>query len=450
MARFRQIVLEKELEERLAWLVFLRWFAAAGVAVVIIASQFILRLDVPILPLLGGNALLLVYNLVCWLCIRRIEKGRGQPTWFKKATRLGNLQIFVDLFLLAYLIHFAGGVENPFILFFIFHMVIASILLSNLAAYLQATWALILLWGLFGMESTGLLPHLHLEGFLPDNLCLYHTRFLPGLLAVFTGTLYLVVYMTTSIVNRMREGEHQLAIANKKLAEQDRLKSEYVLKVSHDLQSSLSTIQSLLDNIIQGYMGPVSNQVMDRVIRAERRSNSLIRFVKELLDLSRMRTVDKLEKEPVRLKDRVTRALDQFKVLADEKRQTLSQSVDENAVVMANPVTLDELLANLVGNGVRYTPEGGQITIRQEKDEDGFIKLSVSDTGIGIPKESLPHIFEDFFRADNAKNHAKEGTGLGLSIVRQIVKGHGGKITVSSETGKGTTFTFTLPRAHVD
>lgn len=448
MIQFHQIVLDKELEERLRWLILLRWYAAAGVAIVIFSSIFVFKLDIPIMPLLGGNTLLLVYNLACRLYIHRIEKGRGQPDWFKKATRLGNLQISVDLFLLAYLIHFAGGMENPFILFFIFHMVIASILLSNLAAYLQATWAVILLWLLFGIESTGFLPHLHLEGYFPDTLCLYQTHFLPGLLFVFTLTLYLVVYMTTSIVNRLRKGERELALANEKLAEKDKIKSEYVLKVSHDIQSHLSAIQSCLDVVTKGLTGSLPEKSQEMVERAEKRSRFVIRFVKELLDLSKMRAMDKISKEVLPLKEQIHLIVEQFRELTDAKHLNIRVEVSEHTSVRMNRNALTELFINLISNAIRYTPDGGRIdVVGKESDRSDFIQVSVRDTGIGISEEALPHIFEDFFRAKNARTYDKDGTGLGLAIVKQIVEAHGGSIRIESQLGTGSRFIFTLPKS---
>ncbi|NQT25377.1 hypothetical protein HQ585_08480 [candidate division KSB1 bacterium] len=446
MALFKQLVLNNEIEERLEWLIKLRWFAIAGVMLVILSTRFILKFDIQLFPLLTGVAILLIYNFFCGFCIKQIHSGRDNPDWFKKATRFGNIQISVDLTLLAYLIHFSGGVENPFIFFFIFHMVIGSILLSNLAAFLQATYASTLLWGLYWLVSSGTVRHFHLVGFLPPNICPYDSNYLSGLLAVFTLTLFLIVFMATSIVNRMRDGERELAIANEKLAKQDKIKSQYVLKVSHDMQSSLSTIQSLMDNIIQGYTGPVSDESLDMANRAEKRTVSLLRFVKELLDLSQMRAVDEIEKKPCNLSQHVRSTVEQLQVLANNKNQTIEQSVESDATVLANPTALDELIENLVGNAIRYTPDSGQIKIKQQDSENSFIQIAISDTGIGIPEESLPHIFEDFYRANNAKGHDKNGTGLGMSIVKQIVEGHNGKIWIDSEVGKGTTFTFTLQR----
>ena len=446
MAFYRQLVLDQEIEERLGWLILLRWFAIVGVTVVILGAKFILRFDIELLPLLIGSGILLSYNLICASCVKQIQADRDNPDWFKKSTRLGNIQISVDLFLLAYFLHFAGGVENPFIFFFIFHMVIASILLSNQAAYLQATYTSALIWLLFAFESTGILPHYHLSGFMPEAACLYQSRYLPALLSVFTVTLLLVVFMATSIVNRMRKGEQELAVANEKLARQDKIKSQYVLKVSHDIQSSLSTIQSLMDNILEGYTGLVSDESRDMVERSRNRTVSLLDFVKELLDLSQMRTMDEIEKEPLNLCNHIIHVVEHLQVLAQNKNQTIEHSIEPDAAVLANPTALDELISNLVSNAIRYTPDGGKIKIVQEPSQNGFVQLAVSDTGIGIPRESLPHIFEDFYRANNAKSHDKNGTGLGMSIVKQIVEGHGGKIWIDSEVGKGTTFTLTLQR----
>ena len=446
MPLFRQIVLEKELEERLRWLIRLRWFAVAGVMLAILSTRIVLDIGIRLKPLLLGNAVLLIYNILCLFVLRRIHAGRSGSDWFGKATRLGNLQITVDLLLLAYLLHFSGGVENPFILFFIFHMVIAGILLSNLAAFLQAAWAVILLWLLFWVESTDILPHLHLSGFLPDAFCLYHTRFLPGLLGVFTVTLFLVVYMTTSIVNRMRDGEHELAITNQKLAKKDRIKSEYVLKVSHDIQSHLSAIQSCLDVVLQGLTGPVAGKSREMIERAEKRSRFVIRFVKDLLDLSKMRAMDKLSREDLPLKEQVFLITEQFRESVENKRLRIRAEISDLTVVHMNRNTLMELFINLIGNAVRYTPDNGRIDIREEQSEqEGFIQISVEDNGIGIPEEALPHLFEDFYRAKNAREHDKNGTGLGLAIVKQIVEAHGGAIRVESRQGKGSRFILTLP-----
>ncbi|MNM90253.1 Sensor histidine kinase YycG [compost metagenome] len=107
---------------------------------------------------------------------------------------------------------------------------------------------------------------------------------------------------------------------------------------------------------------------------------------------------------------------------------------------------IDQVLDNLISNAMKYTPEGGTITIEARNMEDGLLAISVQDNGIGIPKRDLDRIFERFYRVDKARSRNMGGTGLGLSIAREIVKAHGGTISLQSELGKGTKVTFTLPQ----
>ena len=106
---------------------------------------------------------------------------------------------------------------------------------------------------------------------------------------------------------------------------------------------------------------------------------------------------------------------------------------------------IDQVMENLLSNALKFSPQGGKITVFLEQTE-GKVKISVSDTGMGIPKKDLPHIFEKFYRADNASTQAVGGTGLGLTIVKYIIESHGGKISAESKLGRGSTLSFTLPR----
>jgi signal transduction histidine kinase len=445
MGRIRRIVLERELDERLRWLISIRWFAAGGVFLVILGTRTLIGMNLSLTSLFLGNAILIVYNSIFYFINRKLIRLRGQLGWFPLATRLANLQISADLFMLAYFIHFAGGMENPFIFYAIFHMVIASILLSTVAAYLQATLAVLMLTGIAVLECTGILEHHHLDGFIPHNSCLLNPVYTIGMLIIVSSTLYITVFLTTSIVNRLRKGERSLLMATERLAIQDKLKSEYVQKVSHDIQSSLSTIQTCLQVVLDGNTGPVSGKTQEMIARAEKRSELLIKFVKDLLNLSSIRARGKLERQVISLKNTCERLIDQNRILASEKKLALKVNMNRHFWVSVNAMAVEELLSNLIGNAIRYTPEGGRITI-SAKSVDSEVQVSVSDTGIGIPDEDQSKIFQDFYRAKNAKLLEKSGTGLGLSIAKQIVMSHGGKIWVESNIGKGTTFYFTLPK----
>lgn len=435
---------EKELGQRIKWFINLRWLAALGVFIVITAVKFILKIELFLFPLYAGMIILIFYNVLFLFYNQRLESQKDTKTWRAKANYFANLQISSDLVMLACLIHFSGGAENPFIFYFVFHMVIASILLSNRAAYLQATLAVVLLGTAIGGECLKIIPHYHLGGFIHEELGL-HPRYLLGVFSAFATTLYITVYMTICIVNRLRKEEKELTIANTKLKEQDRLKSQYVQTVSHDLQASLSTIQSCLKVVLSDLTGSISEKSREMIARAEQRSRAVLHFVKDLLDLSKIRAAKGMEKRPVSLSEIVRKAVEQLKPIAEKKRLTvIVENSTGESLISANPDALEQLMANLVLNAIKYTPWGGNVGIQIKENSDCF-ETTVSDTGIGISQKDLPHIFDDFYRAEDAEQMEKDGTGLGLSIVKQIVESHGGDIRVESKVGKGSRFIFVLP-----
>jgi signal transduction histidine kinase len=326
-------------------------------------------------------------------------------------------------------------------------MVIASILLSRKAAYLQATLAVLGLGLVASGEAASILPHRHVGGFLSTGSCLLTRNYLLAVLFVFTTTLYLTVFMATSIVGRLRLGEQELAVANTKLEAQDRLKSQYVLMVSHDLQSSLSTVQSCLDVVLSSFGSTLPEKPREMIARAEQRSAHLLHYVRDLLNLSRIRAAMDVVKETLDVSVAVTKAVDEWKSQLEEKRLQFSVETSSPSRVIANREAVEELLSNLLFNAIKYTPPGGKIrvSIRPHSD-NGFIQVAIEDTGIGIFPEDISRVFDDFFRAKNAQVLDKNGTGLGLSIAKQAVEMHGGKIWVESRVGKGSVFKFTLPK----
>jgi signal transduction histidine kinase len=441
------IILEKDLIRRIKWLIRLRWIAAAGVLIIITLSRYLLKLKLPFNYLYLGDALLFIYNTLFYFYSRRFDQQDNEPRLFKNAHRLANIQISFDLILLTYFIHFSGGVENPFSFYFIFHMVIASIILSNRAAYLQATLAVFLFGFIAVGEYAGLLKHYHLIFFHADERYILELRYFIISFFVFVTTLYITIYFATSIVNELRKGELELERLNEKLKEQDKLKSKYVQTVSHDIQASLSTIQNCLVVVVKGLTGSMSRKSEEMVTRAEQRSRKLIHFVKELWNLSRMRASDEIEKKELQISVLINTITEKHKSIVSEK--DLNLKVDNclnDTFIYADEYMMEELFDNVILNAIKYTQNRGEIIIKCEKSESvNFIRVSVQDTGLGIPRESLPYIFDDFYRAENVKAVEKDGTGLGLSIVKYVIDLHGGNIHVNSELGKGSTFIFTLP-----
>lgn len=447
MNELRHFIHQKEFDRRIKWLIKLRWLAALGLFVVITGTKLLLKIDIHIFQLYLGNAVLVIYNIIFFYYYRYLDKNRNSPKWLNKANFLANIQSSLDLTLLTFLIYYSGGIENPFIFFFIFHMVIASILLTNKAAYLQATYTTIIFGIVMGGESLGFLPHHHFSGFSTGNSYDLNLAFFLGRYIAFFSTLYITVYMSTTIINVLRERDTDLKEANEQLEEKDRVKSQYVMRVTHDLKSSLTAIQTCLKVVLVGITGKISEKSRDMVSRAEQRSLSLYQFVEDLLDLSIIRAAKDIEKKKINMPQTLHKVVGQLKPQAN--KAGLKLIVDTHSGVSeinGNQKILESMLINLIMNSIKYTPVGGKIIIRTGATRGShLLRVSISDTGIGIPEKDLPHIYDDFYRAENVEQLEKDGSGLGLSMVKQIVEVHGGTIDVKSEVGKGSVFMLTFP-----
>jgi signal transduction histidine kinase len=233
------------------------------------------------------------------------------------------------------------------------------------------------------------------------------------------------------------------------LASLDRDKSRFVRTVTHELRSPVQVAQSLLALLEQGYVGPMTIQQADLVTRARRRIEFLQTLVDDLLALAAGKTDvrPRAERSAVSLPTVVWEVCGRFEAAAAAKGLRLCiECQADPLVVWGDAADLDRMLNNLVSNAVKYTPTGSvRVALSHEEN---IAKLEVSDTGIGIPEKALSQLFEEFFRADNAKKVEERGTGLGLAIVRDLVERYGGKIRVDSAEGRGTTMAVLLPLAN--
>lgn len=237
------------------------------------------------------------------------------------------------------------------------------------------------------------------------------------------------------------------ALAYAALQNLDEAKRKFILTVTHELRSPVGVVRSLLRTLTGGYAGPLTAVQADMLARALRRTDFLQTLIDDLLDLAAGKAGLRLDEppQPVDLVPIVAQVVERYAIPADEKRITLTLETS-NVPLMAMGVAgqFDRAFNNLVANAIKYTPENGRVTVRLQAVE-GQAQLTVSDTGIGIPEEVQPHLFEEFYRAPNAKAQVKEGTGLGLVITRDILTRYGCMIRLKSTVGQGTTFTVTCP-----
>lgn len=427
--------------ERLYWLIRLRWIAAAGVLLTVFLTSRILNFYPEATSLYTVAMALVVYNFGFLSLLKSI---RGKET-IKSINRIANSQISLDLFALAILIHFSGGIENPFLFYFVFHMIIASILLDRKTSFLQATFAALLLAIIVALEYFGILHHYCLKRFIIYD---QHRNliYIAGVFFVFISTLYIAVYMATSISGRLRQRERTLEEANLQLEENDRRKSEYVLRVTHGIKEHLSSIQACLEPVSAGITGELNPKQFDLVQRAVHRTEKLTFFVKALLHITRIKLSKEIKTDYFSLKNLIPEVIGYISSKAKDKNIRVASVVEPGIdKIMGAKEYIQEMLTNLLANSVKYTPAGGKIDIKI-KDIGGRVLIEIIDNGIGIPANEIPKLFEEFYRASNARELERDGTGLGLSIAKRVVEMHNGRIWVESEEGKGSKFSIELPK----
>jgi signal transduction histidine kinase len=440
--KMQQLVEENDLRQRAYWLVRLRWLAATAVVLGTFVCTHLLHLSVREVPLYMIAALLFLYNGVVLALLNRFTKTPSEQGRRRTKNAI-DAQISADLIILTVLLHFSGGPENPIVLFYIFHVMIASILLSVWESYLQATLAVLLFGILLLLESTGLVPHYCLKGLV--NHCRYEEKaYLAAMFGTFVITVYLVVYMAGYIAVRLRRAEEAQREANKLLREKDRIKDEYVAHLTHDIKGHLAAIQSCLG---VAATDSLTGQAAEFVDRAYRRTKKLTAFVRMLLRLTRLKLDGSVEMEPFCASDAVREAVEAAQPGAQEKSLRLECFViPGTAIVSGNATSFKEAITNLLLNAIKYTPAGGTISVKVEIQAES-VAIEVSDSGIGVPQEEQGRIFEEFYRASNAKQMEPDGDGLSLSLVKRVVEMHGGTIGFTSKLGSGTTFRIVLPLA---
>ena len=247
---------------------------------------------------------------------------------------------------------------------------------------------------------------------------------------------------------KLRNANQKLNQAHNKLLELDNMKSDFMRRMEHGTRSHLAVIQSCLSLVLGEYYSELSEQQKDIIKTAERRSTTLLELLDDILLLSyRRSTREVYHWEPVKMKDIMERVLDDIQAQAHRRNIAIDVHLPlDLPQVLADQKSLCEVLSNLLNNAVKYTQNHGAICVSAKQKRE-FIEIDVSDTGIGIASTDLPKIFDEFYRAPNARSYKIEGTGIGLAIVKEIVEAHRGTIKVKSQLGKGSTFTVAFPRA---
>jgi len=253
-----------------------------------------------------------------------------------------------------------------------------------------------------------------------------------------------------NIIENLIQKTVEYEIANEELRRLDQLKATFVSNISDELQTPMTVIKEFISLILKGQVGALTEEQKEYLGIANRNVLRLTNLVDKLLDFSRIEAGKglKLRFKPTRLSEVAEEAIMALSQQAEEKRINIENRLDpDTPLVLIDRNRLMEVFVNLVGNGIRFTPPGGKVTIDSKglTEARDYLKVVMTDTGVGISQEDLPRIFERFYQGQRTQEGTVKGTGLGLSISKEIVEGHRGVIQAESKEGGSTSFLFTLP-----
>jgi signal transduction histidine kinase len=227
--------------------------------------------------------------------------------------------------------------------------------------------------------------------------------------------------------------------------ELDRMKSDFVNMVAHELRSPLVAMQQMNHVLLEGMAGPLGEKQQDFVGRGSKKIEGLLDLINDLLDVAKIEAGQFVQHQvPTNLGQVIEECIALLEPRAQEQGVTLSHVCQDLKAVKADPKSMEEIFSNLISNAINYSPEGGKVAVTA-KGLGEYIEIRVEDTGIGIPPEELPKIFDKFYRVKHPKTRQVMGTGLGLAIVKGAVEAHRGSIDVQSVLDRGTTFRILLP-----
>jgi signal transduction histidine kinase len=248
------------------------------------------------------------------------------------------------------------------------------------------------------------------------------------------------------IISQLDMIAEALVRSSERLRALDELKSQFLSNVSHELHTPLTSIKGYADNLLDGVVGELDERQRKYMERISQNSERLVKMINDLLSLSRIEA-GRIEFDPANLLlySLMEEMVFEFTNIAERKGVSLSFNCPSDLSIFADGDKLREVIINLVDNAIKFTPSGGRVTLQAE-DREKYVDISVEDTGIGIPPESLDEIFDRFHQVQRKERGSREGIGIGLAIVKSLVELHGGNVTVRSEPGRGSRFTVTLPR----
>lgn len=421
---------------RIDWFINLRWLAVIGVLIAVPIGEEMLSFNLPYGNIILLAALLMVLNIIYFFFIRYLPFERE----FDELVFV-EIQIILDLIIISFLIHYSGGLTNPFFILYLVHVILSGslfpgwklpIINAALAALLFTVWTI--------LEYNEVVQHYQLT-VEPFTLSTLITALVAFYIINFAG-----LYIIKNFLIAFRSMKSVIDEKNIQLENAMKERSRVFRYAAHELKSPLAAIQSSISSVKSVFGNNGNEEAIQQIDRAEKRVDQVLNMVKELITISQYNLeFEKLKMEPVNFSEWLQTQVEQQIPLADKKNINIKFiPLDEELRLEIDKNGMEKVVLNLISNALRYTPNEGSITVRAFKSSAHY-GFTVKDTGIGIPEDEQEKIFHEFYRSKEAKQMEKIGTGMGLSMVKEIVEKNGGEIFLESEVGKGSTFIVKFP-----
>jgi len=440
---------EQVLHQRLRWMVRVRWLAGIGILLTVLLADRITGVRYCKPPLYLIVLFIFCYNLLLEYRFARIGAVQDKRSLLFYA----NLQIALDFASLIGLVALAGGVQNLFVFYAVFHIVIGSILLPRRNMLIVTVLFCLSCAGLFWSDFFGLLPRrFGLEGFMPASVK-DNPSYVFGLTYIFVTAIAVTAYMAMAVIKNLRDAEKRLLALTREI-DQQRMsceqKSDEIIRLENEkkkfFELASSQLKQPLADIREMISGlscrPGDEERLDRVLSDVRILEKLVDDMRETARLSDLGI--EIMREEVDLAAAARSAVAAVTPLAERKGIRIVSEIAMNVPrLRGDREGWRRVFENLLENAVIYS-EGGRVEIRLERDWQGeWASARIKDSGRGIDPAERDKVFEDFYRGDEAKRSA-DGTGMGLSIARRVIEMHGGSIELKSGP-EGTCVSFRVP-----
>ncbi len=431
------------LVENVRWFCHLRW--------IIIASFTVFGL-LGIFP--GIHSLMGLHPQVAWPLTVALVLAAANIAFFLHARFLvsrtdgpaaeANLwvQIIFDLVVLTFVIYRVGSLETFVPFAYLFHIVLACIFFSRVKSLMVTGAAALLYLTSVSLEQAGLVSPagIHANIMLRDLM-----RNMPEVYLFNIGVAVLawviVWHLTSHLSGMVLERDNALARTNRRLVESREEKARHMLRTTHELKAPFAAIDANVQLLLEGHCGVLSHDAFDVLRRISTRARRLAAEIQEMLQLANLQdpTEQMLAWEKLDLGAVVDWCLGQVQWVAGKRSVVIEQEV-HSVFAIGVEDHLRMLIGNVLSNAVFYSRCGGRVSVSCRSAAGGAGEVVIEDEGIGIPAEKLPHIFDEYYRTDEAVRHNRQSTGLGLAIVRHVAQTHGIGVRVESRPGLGTRF----------